>query len=995
MAALTVVGVLASVLQSATPSNAEAPMSAPTPAAVSPTPDPILGTESPRPYSPVERPESELHKKLAARKPDFGDDDKISKAWSRGEIGVDEYVRNTILRIADPSRLPKRFKSDAKTTHEDRLTLTYALSLVDKTSAETQAWVRSLDVRPGESRGSSKSASPWVDCATPYIQFLSWFTCKRSFSMNHEFDIYYNIDGFSMNPDYNIPIDGLPNTDVSPANGVPDAIDKIEASLRVAWAQYQSMGYRLPGTTTEIYVGFDANNNPGVTFPFGDILGGDSKVVIFLPVDPAEFEDNQGTTLRDEGWYTYLIRHELFHAVQYHYLPNLHFFGNLISINWWMEATAEWAADVVYQQNDPNGPDWHAYARTLDSFLGNPESAVNSSDGLAGSRQYGAFILAQYLAERTGTVDFVRKTWEVMDSKLPLEAIDQVLAGYDLNLKNEMFGFAVANYRLSGKTASLSAFLGSADGYAHTHASTLWRDNANQDGSNNSSDGRPTRSAAKTMSWGDSASGSTRIWPGGASYMEFTPTGTGDGRLSVRVDASDDSTVDDDEMELSYLLVAWNNHSSMTPLRWARADTSEDEKTHDITIKISAGETATLIAVRTDLRAESLKIPNDIAYGQPVNWTASMAREASAGPDSALNTMWDGYANNAGCADWSGGDAAQAVKLLSGKRAWFFSDTFLGNPSKRSTGSETSYIRNSIVMQNGSALRTITGGSTCRETDTSTDFWSRYAKTPVGEGGQFWTGDSMVTYGNEVIKFYYEGVGDENTRGAYARFPGSDLETKTTLAVTPTRLQECSARPPAPVIWGSVLLSHQGYTYIYGWEASGAAAEKSLYLARTDGPDYDLVDQSRWRYFAGVGSDGSAQWTASCAQAKPLQPKAEVDFSVVRINGLFWLVRHTPASAAPGKIVAMPARSPWGFGSEQVDLYTPPETKTNPQYSSVYGARVQPGLLSDTTKIVLSYTVSTSAVNLSCWTRGYSFPDNQYPRFVDIPVSQFVTSKLP
>ncbi|SIS02188.1 hypothetical protein SAMN05421833_12352 [Microbispora rosea] len=58
-------------------------------------------------------------------------------------------------------------------------------------------------------------------------------------------------------------------------------------------------------------------------------------------------------------------------------------------------------------------------------------------------------------------------------------------------------------------------------------------------------------------------------------------------------------------------------------------------------------------------------------------------------------------------------------------------------------------------------------------------------------------------------------------------------------------------------------------------------------------------------------------------------------------------------------------------------------------------ARVQPGLLSDPSKVVVSYTVSTSAVNLSCWTRGYSFPDNQVPRFVDVPLSQFVATKLP
>lgn len=121
----------------------------------------------------------------------------------------------------------------------------------------------------------------------------------------------------------------------------------------------------------------------------------------------------------------------------------------------------------------------------------------------------------------------------------------------------------------------------------------------------------------------------------------------------------------------------------------------------------------------------------------------------------------------------------------------------------------------------------------------------------------------------------------------------------------------------------------------------------------------------------------------------------EIDFSVVRVNGSFWLVHHTPASQAPGKIVAVPSRSAWGFGTTKVDLYTPPEAKTNPAYSSVYGARVQPGILSDSSRVLISYTVSKSATNLSCWTRGYYFPDNQYPRFVEVPVSEFFATQIP
>src|SRR3954451_20310173 len=111
------------------------------------------------------------------------------------------------------------------------------------------------------------------------------------------------------------------------------------------------------------------------------------------------------------------------------------------------------------------------------------------------------------------------------------------------------------------------------------------------------------------------------------------------------------------------------------------------------------------------------------------------------------------------------------------------------------------------------------------------------------------------------------------------------------------------------------------------------------------------------------------QWSASCSASKPLQPKSEVDFSVIYLNERFWLVHHTPASQAPGKIVAQPATSAWGFGSDQVDIYTPPETKTIPKYSSVYGARVHEDALPGNSRVVISYTVSTSAADLTCWPR--------------------------
>ncbi|GAA4211442.1 hypothetical protein [Microbispora amethystogenes] len=242
-----------------------------------------------------------------------------------------------------------------------------------------------------------------------------------------------------------------------------------------------------------------------------------------------------------------------------------------------------------------------------------------------------------------------------------------------------------------------------------------------------------------------------------------------------------------------------------------------------------------------------------------------------------------------------------------------------------------------------------------------------------------------------MVKFYYQVTGDASTRGAYVKFPVDDLESKSALTVTPTDLQDCTSSS-LPVIWGASLVDQGEYTYVYGWGGDGAA-EKSLFLARTPA-DADPSDQSRWHYYAGLSGSG-AQWASSCASAQPLKPKAKTDFSLIVANGLFWLVRHTPGATAPGEIVAMPSRNAWGFGSEQVDLYTPPETRTNPKYSSIYGVRVHPGALSDPNRLLISYTVGTSAIDLTCWVHGYSFPDSYSPRFIDVAKTAFFSPKVP
>ncbi|MEU7004639.1 hypothetical protein [Nonomuraea sp. NPDC046570] len=990
---MTVVGLLAGVLQLSAASSATAeppPSSAPT--TTSPQ-VPDLPSDAPKPYQPVERPESELHKKLAKQEPDFGEEDPLSRAWKRGEISVDEYVRYSVARITHPENVPEKLRSKDGVPHEAGLALSYALSLAERqASPETKAWVAEALKRPAPETTRAESLappvaapSPWTECGDhrSNVSFAGgYFDCVHSVTTTTRFDVYYNIDGASLHFESDgifHPTDGVLAVDTSPANGVPDAIDLLTTNHTQAWAQYRSWGYGITGQGVQVYLGFDFfgvnPNQPGVTLPTGgpgDPVGGP---IILLPSDPADPEPD--TTTRRDWKYTYLPYHEMFHAVQYQHLPIAHLLAKTTSINWWMEVTAEWATHELYKKINPSGPGSESYSSKLNLFLGDPSGALNAALqpwDIGPKRQYGAFILANYLTERTA-FNFVLQTWQAMYDKLPLEAIDQVLAGYGLDLKTELQGFAVANYRLTGKTTNLSGFLSAADGYSDPHAATTWRGRLG--------DKRPARSAEKSMNWGGSASGSTLIYPGGTAYVELTPPSTGSGRITVQV--TNPGTPYGD---IRPILIVWPKGSgapTMSPSRWARADANGEAS-----LSISSTEMATLIMARVDTYADSGAAQGATA-AQQVTWSASIATEAGVRLNTTLTNMFKNYGDAAGCADWSGGDATQSVSLSPGKRAWFFSDTILGNPSKRPGGFETSFIRNSIVVQSGSSLRTITGGNTCKETDTSIDFWSRYAHTPVGQGTQYWTGDAKVD-GDRVVKFYYKGIADEHTRGAVATFSLGELEN-TVIKKTPTALADCFVTAPYPIIWGTALVDHDGYTYIYGFE-SKATFGKRIFVART-AVTSDLTDQSFWRYFTGTDSGGNPQWGSSCSSSRPLMPAAEGGFSVAHINGQFWLIHHADPHVTPGTIAANPSRTPWGFANTRVNLYTPPEAHTDPNYYAIYEARVHPGLSSDPSRVVISYNVNTSAVNIGCRIRTDYYPDTYRPRFIDVPATAFFSPTAP
>jgi hypothetical protein len=975
-------------------SSADAPAAAAVPA---PLPGQgVMDATAPtgtQPYRRVPRPTSVPGPGTPAVRPEPAPTDKLAAAWNRGEISDDDYIRWSLQRIAQPERLPSRLRPAGALPESTGTTLGHALGLADRGSPATREWVKGMLTGTGTGTGpagqpAGRQARPaasaaWVDCVTeddPTFLFRK-FDCQHRTATSPPIVVHYNIEGVSRRYDSDgtsTPLPGLPAVDRN-SNGIPDRADEMIASFTIAMKRYQAWGYQIDGQQVLVYVGIDTNENPGIVFPTGGILQGTS--IIMLPSDP-------GRT--DPSRYTYLPRHELFHAFQYHYMTASHFSANVTPINWWMEATAEWATHQLYNETEPSAPGWADYAWNLNKFLGDPALGLNAHDGLGGGRQYGAFILPQYLTERTD-FRFVLRTWQEMGDQLPVGAIRQVLEGYGRDLRTDLVGFALANYRLTGASGALSEYVGAADGYVDPHASGVWRNRLPM--------GRPTPAASRTLAWGRATSGGVPVAPGGVAYLEIEPA-RGQGQLRVRVDAPD-AAGDTGLATFRYLLVTWDNWRSLTPRRWSGADvTTEDPTAQELVVDLDEGQVATLIAVRTDVRMR----PGELV-AKPVNWQAELisGRPAPpAGPNNALNAMWARHADRSGyaamCDDWSGGDGTQSVLLPNGRRAWFFSDTYLGDGRLRPSF-DKSILRNSIVIQRGldpatATLDTVTGGNTCRERDNSLPLADRYAHSPVRSnvsgpdiGGEYYWSATGKVLGDNVVWFYLKGNGFAFKNSSMVVIPTRQLGGGVVNAVPMDLPAHSFHGVDNPIVWGSSLVDDpDGYTYVYGWAVVDANHNKKPFLARVPRPS--LTNFGAWRFYTGGGRWSAEGGAAGQARVVPLDtPFTDPMYSVVTLNGRHWLVTLDPVSR---RIVAYPSTTPWGFSTARVDLYSPPERlQQSPDFKLIYDLHVHAGLSRDDNTLVVSYNVNSTGVNIGCRPEIEYEPQLYRARFVNIAKAAF------
>jgi hypothetical protein len=314
--------------------------------------------------------------------------------------------------------------------------------------------------------------------------------------------------------------DRLVNRRDDDQNGRPDYIDQVRATVDNVHQQYVAAGYRAPrrdGTRggnnkTDIYIrdvgaqglyGFCTTDKRfRARGPFDAwaycVLDNDYRRRQFPAQTPLE---NMQVT----------AAHEYYHAVQFAY--------DAFEDAWFMEATATWAEDEIFDDINDN----LQYLRR--GPLGRPRVPLDKFE-LGGTHQYGDWIFFRFLTEQfpggVGMPTLVRQMWQRADGSAggpdmySMQAVRAALAARGSSFAGRFARFADANRR-------------PAEAY--------------DEGADNSYPRAPL-SGSRTLEAGESSGWMAReLDHQSSATIRFTPTGpvTPTSRLRVRLNLADRS----------------------------------------------------------------------------------------------------------------------------------------------------------------------------------------------------------------------------------------------------------------------------------------------------------------------------------------------------------------------------------------------------------------------------------------------------------------------
>ncbi|MEV6241002.1 fibronectin type III domain-containing protein [Lentzea sp. NPDC051838] len=324
----------------------------------------------------------------------------------------------------------------------------------------------------------------------------------------------------------------------------------------------------------------------------------------------------------------------------------------------------------------------------------------------------------------------------------------------------------------------------------------------------------------------------------------------------------------------------------------------------------------------------------------------------AAPPAADLNAMFTAYGNQGG--HWTGGDSTVSVPLPDGRTAWLFSDTFLGTVNADFSRPRTApFIRNSIVVQQGSQLVQTLHGGTAQDPTTLV--------TGSNPDEFHWIGAATVQGG--TLKALYGRYKNAGSGPLGFQRVGTSLVTFTLPALTVASVTDLQLQNK--IGWGSAILTDGGYDYVYGTE--DVDGFKFAHVARVPAGNLGAA----WQFW-----NGSA-WGSDETQSKRLFSGGGTGFSVVRKDGQIVVVTHDGNVGFSPWFVAYTASAPTGPFIGPTYLHKAPEPGQNPWHFA-YDAQLHQAQAAAGT-LLMSYNVNSLQDD-----DNYADARIYRPRFVDI-----------
>ncbi|UMG93580.1 MXAN_6640 family putative metalloprotease [Nocardioides sp. TF02-7] len=240
-------------------------------------------------------------------------------------------------------------------------------------------------------------------------------------------------------------------------NQVPDYVDLVLAELTRIHRKYVAAGYDAPLPDDGIGVGAPDGPHADKTDVYLADIGGNG-IYGYCTTD----DEDAGRWNKHIGVHAYCVldndyrtgqfpfhtprqnlqvtaAHEYFHAIQFGY--------DIAEDGWFMEATATWAEDELYDAVDDN------VSYLARGPIGRPQQPLDSFRGLY---HYGAWIFFRHLTERYSAKQgplprLVREMWDLArgdgQNLYSLHAINRALTRRDTTLRQQFVRFATKNRR--------------------------------------------------------------------------------------------------------------------------------------------------------------------------------------------------------------------------------------------------------------------------------------------------------------------------------------------------------------------------------------------------------------------------------------------------------------------------------------------------------------------------------------------------------------------